>query len=77
MWDLIVSVPDHCLSFYFGGERERGRNDLGANGKVGETTRGETTRGGREIGRNDLEANWKVGETTRIRLNLIGAFFGC
>ena len=21
MWDLIVSVPDHCLSFYFSGER--------------------------------------------------------
>ena len=19
MWDLILSVPDHCLSFYFGG----------------------------------------------------------
>ena len=19
MWDLTVSVPDHCLSFYFGG----------------------------------------------------------
>ena len=19
LWDLIVSVPDHCLSFYFGG----------------------------------------------------------
>ena len=19
MWDLIVSVPDHCISFYFGG----------------------------------------------------------
>ena len=18
MWDMIVSVPDHCLSFYFG-----------------------------------------------------------
>ena len=18
MWDLILSVPDHCLSFYFG-----------------------------------------------------------
>ena len=18
MWDLIVSVPDHCLTFYFG-----------------------------------------------------------
>ena len=21
MWDLIVSVPDHCLSFYFGESR--------------------------------------------------------
>ena len=21
MWDLIVSVPDHCLSFYFSDER--------------------------------------------------------
>ena len=21
MWDLIVSVPDHCLSFYFRQER--------------------------------------------------------
>ena len=21
MWDLIVSVPDHCLSFYFLGEK--------------------------------------------------------
>ena len=21
MWDLIVSVPDHCLSFYFPMER--------------------------------------------------------
>ena len=20
MWDLIVSVPDHCLSFYFSNE---------------------------------------------------------
>ena len=19
MWDLVVSVPDHCLSFYFSG----------------------------------------------------------
>ena len=25
MWDLIVSVPDHCLSFYFAlRPRERG-----------------------------------------------------
>ena len=22
MWDLIVSVPDHCLSFYFNFERK-------------------------------------------------------
>ena len=22
MWDLIVSVPDHCLSFYFEKKRE-------------------------------------------------------
>ena len=21
MWDLIVSVPDHCLSFYFEGSQ--------------------------------------------------------
>ena len=21
MWDLIVSVPDHCLSFYFSSEQ--------------------------------------------------------
>ena len=21
MWDLIVSVPDHCLSFYFGNKK--------------------------------------------------------
>ena len=20
MWDMIVSVPDHCLSFYFGSD---------------------------------------------------------
>ena len=22
MWDLIVSVPDHCLSFYFAANEE-------------------------------------------------------
>ena len=22
MWDLIVSVPDHCLSFYFAAAEE-------------------------------------------------------
>ena len=22
MWDLIVSVPDHCLSFYFAGNED-------------------------------------------------------
>ena len=47
-----------------GGERESGRNDSGANGKVGETTRGRNDsgrkgkwakrlRGERESGRND------------------------
>ena len=25
MWDLIVSVPDHCLSFYFTGSQPRPR----------------------------------------------------
>ena len=25
MWDLIVSVPDHCLSFYFPSSRTRTR----------------------------------------------------
>ena len=24
MWDLIVSVPDHCLSFYFVSEKRIG-----------------------------------------------------
>ena len=24
MWDLIVSVPDHCLSFYFEHEKSLG-----------------------------------------------------
>ena len=28
MWDLIVSVPDHCLSFYFS-ERYRSFGMLG------------------------------------------------
>ena len=56
-----------------------GRNDSGANGKVGETSQGrrgkwakrhgdETTRGENESWRNDSGANGKVGETTRIRL---------
>ena len=30
MWDLIVSVPDHCLSFYF-------RDNFIKNGKKGST----------------------------------------
>ena len=28
MWDLIVSVPDHCLSFYFAGVRYFSKLDL-------------------------------------------------
>ena len=23
LWDLIVSVPDHCLSFYFAKQKKR------------------------------------------------------
>ena len=26
MWDLIVSVPDHCLSFYFSSKMRRKRD---------------------------------------------------
>ena len=26
MWDLIVSVPDHCLSFYFVQKKKYNRN---------------------------------------------------
>ena len=51
-----------------GVERESGRNDSGANGKVGGMTGGETTRGERENGRNYSGANGKVGETTQIRV---------
>ena len=25
MWDLILSVPEHCLSFYFTGSKPRPR----------------------------------------------------
>ena len=28
MWDLIVSVPDHCLSFYFTGHVLHENSDL-------------------------------------------------
>ena len=35
MWDLIVSVPDHCLSFYFppigSGDRVQTMNNQDAN----------------------------------------------
>ena len=29
MWDLIVSVPDHCLSFYFSRHNSRSESSLG------------------------------------------------
>ena len=32
MWDLIVSVPDHCLSFYFATQVLQNGTD---NGKIG------------------------------------------
>ena len=28
MWDLIVSVPDHCLSFYFLYQRVAGKTEI-------------------------------------------------
>ena len=28
MWDLIVSVPDHCLSFYFARDEARSVEEL-------------------------------------------------
>ena len=36
MWDLIVSVPDHCLSFYFscGASLGRGNENLFKYSKV-------------------------------------------
>ena len=48
MWDLIVSVPDHCLSFYFRQEythfpigflRVTRRSYSAANSRVGEKFR--------------------------------------
>ena len=29
MWDLIVSVPDHCLSFYFDRHKSRTSSNSG------------------------------------------------
>ena len=34
IWDLIVSVPDHCLSFYFGDSLWAGENREGWKGIV-------------------------------------------
>ena len=31
MWDLIVSVPDHCLSFYFSHGMAQIRSAFGEN----------------------------------------------
>ena len=28
MWDLIVSVPDHCLSFYFTSHKIKGMSSV-------------------------------------------------
>ena len=32
MWDLIVSVPDHCLSFYFKSRRNENSSEILAHG---------------------------------------------
>ena len=43
MWDLIVSVPDHCLPFYFTGDTSERqsftRNDNHATGRVVSTNK--------------------------------------
>ena len=62
---MLLEIKFYKGAKKIGGEQESGRNDSGANGKVGETTRGE-----RESGRNDSGANGKVAETTRIRTYL-------
>ena len=28
MWDLIILVPDHCLSFYFTGEMQSSKLNI-------------------------------------------------
>ena len=48
-----------------------GRNDSGANGKVGGTNLGETTEGDQESGRNDSGARRKVGEATSEPTNAL------
>ena len=52
---LIIEIKFYKRAKLLGGKWESGRNDSGANWKVGETTRGE-----RESGRNDSGANGKV-----------------
>ena len=52
MWDLIVSVPDHCLSFYFTGstatkepeDAEQIANSQNVAGKLVKTTKGNKER---------------------------------
>ena len=34
MWDLIVSVPDHCLSFYFSDNRQTEHSGLLLNSAI-------------------------------------------
>ena len=66
-----------------GGERESGRNDSGANGKVGETIQcrndsgqkgkwAKRLRGERESGRNDPDSPW---QGLHVRLHEINVFF--
>ena len=31
MWEMIVSVPDHCLSFYFNGQNDPTENGVVSN----------------------------------------------
>ena len=34
MWDLIISVPDHCLSFYFTTEAVSAETNNGFKSKI-------------------------------------------
>ena len=64
---IILEIKFYKGAKRLGGERESGRNDSGANGKVGETTRGRNDsgrtgkwakrlRGEQECGRNDPDS---------------------
>ena len=38
MWDLIVSVPDHCLSFYFTSKQQSKASNISEHHENNKTT---------------------------------------